>query len=73
MVIVGKDRHSRVVDRRGVCEMDKPSRDKATEMDEVSEAYRISSAYEILNTDLQTSRVLWLLFGLLGTRHEKNP
>lgn len=50
--------------------MDKSSRDKA-DVKEMGEAYGVPGADKILNTDLQTSRVLWLLFDLLGTRHHE--
>lgn len=51
--------------------MEKSSRDKPTDVKETSEAYRVPGADKILDTDLQTSRVLWFLFGLFGTRHDE--
>ena len=39
--------------------------------EKMSEAYRVPGADKILNTDLETSRVFWLLFGLFGTRHDE--
>ena len=52
--------------------MDESSHYEAIDMNEMREAHRVSGANEIFNTYLQTSRVFWLLFRLLGTRHNGN-